>query len=382
MKIVRAIIIIFVLLATVPVFASDWPQYLGPSRNSVSDQKGILRSWPQQGPEVLWTVEVGIGFGGPVSKDGKVYLLDRDDKVGDTLRCFDLSSGKELWNFGYKAPGTVMFPGSRSVPAVDGNKVWEKDLGRSDNTFGYACSLVMFRNLLLIQFDQGAEEDQKSMMIAIDGATGNFAWQKERPVGTSWATLIIINAAGKNQLITCGNPWVIAYNPADGIEMWRAKCLSGYVAISPIYTDGIVVVIDMYNGFIAIRPDGSGDVTNTHIAWSIPEGTPEISSPISKDGLIFILIGDVYVACFRSSDGKELWEQRMKSYIWASPSLAGDRLFLLSVKGEMFIIEAGAEYKELAKCELYEACFATPAFVDGRIYIRGYNHLYCIGEKV
>jgi outer membrane protein assembly factor BamB len=83
-----------------------------------------LRSWGADGPEVLWTVSVGRGFGGPVIKDGKVYLLDRDDKVGDNLRCLDLSNGKELWNFAYDAPGSAMFPGSRSVPIVEGNKVY------------------------------------------------------------------------------------------------------------------------------------------------------------------------------------------------------------------------------------------------------------------
>ena len=79
--------------------AQDWPQYLGPTRNSISPQKGILRGWPEKGPEVLWTAAVGRGYGGPVIKDGKVYLLDRDDKVGDNLRCLDLSNGKELWQF-------------------------------------------------------------------------------------------------------------------------------------------------------------------------------------------------------------------------------------------------------------------------------------------
>ena len=104
--------------------ADDWPQYLGPNRNSTSAQKGILRSWPQNGPEVLWTVSLGKGFGGPVVKDGKVYLLDRDDKVGDSLRCFGLANGKPLWSFAYDAPGTVMFPGSRSVPTADGDNIY------------------------------------------------------------------------------------------------------------------------------------------------------------------------------------------------------------------------------------------------------------------
>src|ERR1035437_1969931 len=100
----RSIFILFCFVVIISTYAQDWPQYLGPNRNGLSAQKGILRSWPQQGPKVLWTVDVGIGFGGPVIKNGKVYLLDRDDKVGDKMRCLDLSSGKEIWNFGYAAP--------------------------------------------------------------------------------------------------------------------------------------------------------------------------------------------------------------------------------------------------------------------------------------
>ena len=120
----RSIFLFLCFVAITSTYAQDWPQYQGPDRNAVSVQKNILRTWPQQGPEVLWTVGVGIGFGGPVIKSGKVYLLDRDDNVGDKLRCFDLNSGKELWNFAYEAPGSVMFPGSRSVPTIDGNLIY------------------------------------------------------------------------------------------------------------------------------------------------------------------------------------------------------------------------------------------------------------------
>ena len=90
-------LLIVLLICAVNAYAQDWPQFLGPTRNSESPQKNILRSWPESGPEVLWTVNVGKGYGGPVVKDGKVYLLDRDDKVGETMRCFDLNSGEELW---------------------------------------------------------------------------------------------------------------------------------------------------------------------------------------------------------------------------------------------------------------------------------------------
>lgn len=118
------LVVIVVMATACNSLAADWPQYLGPDRNSTSPETGLLRSWPQDGPEVLWAVAVGRGYGGPVIQDGKVYVRDRDDEVGDSLRCFDLSSGKELWNFSYDAPGSVSFPGSRSVPTVDGNHIY------------------------------------------------------------------------------------------------------------------------------------------------------------------------------------------------------------------------------------------------------------------
>jgi hypothetical protein len=125
MKILQTISSEFLLFFfAISISAQDWPQFLGPERNSTSPQKNLLRAWPESGPDHLWSVNLGIGYGGPVVKDGKVYLLDRDDEVGDKLRCFDLNTGEELWKFEYDAPGSVMFPGSRSVPIVDDNYVY------------------------------------------------------------------------------------------------------------------------------------------------------------------------------------------------------------------------------------------------------------------
>jgi outer membrane protein assembly factor BamB len=118
------LIAIMVTLAVAGAVAADWPWIYGPNRNSTSDQKRLLRTWPKEGPRVLWTAPVGVGFGGPAISGGKVYLLDRDEKVGDKLRCFDLATGKELWSYSYDAPGRFMFSGSRTTPTVDGDKVY------------------------------------------------------------------------------------------------------------------------------------------------------------------------------------------------------------------------------------------------------------------
>ncbi len=119
-KLITVIVSVFVACA----FAADWPGYYGPKRDSTSTEKGLLRTWPKEGPKVLWMAPVGIGYGGPAVSGGKVYLLDRNDTVGDNLRCLDLSNGKELWSFAYNAPGSFNHPGSRSTPTVDGNNVY------------------------------------------------------------------------------------------------------------------------------------------------------------------------------------------------------------------------------------------------------------------
>ena len=124
MKARTGLIALLIASSVAYVCAADWPAYLGPRRDGTSTETGLLRSWPNEGPKVLWTAPVGIGYGGPVVSAGKVYLLDRDDAVGDTLRCLDFATGKELWNFTYKAPGRFDHPGSRTTPTVDGDLVY------------------------------------------------------------------------------------------------------------------------------------------------------------------------------------------------------------------------------------------------------------------
>jgi outer membrane protein assembly factor BamB len=115
---------LLVSISIATAYAADWPGYLGPNRDGTSAEKGLLRSWPTEGPTVLWTAPLGRGFAGPAVSRGKVYLLDRNDEVGDILRVYDFATGKELWTVAYDAPGSFEFPGSRSSPTVDGNIVY------------------------------------------------------------------------------------------------------------------------------------------------------------------------------------------------------------------------------------------------------------------
>ncbi len=390
--------------------AKNWASFRGPNGAGISTHTNVPTRWSgKTGEGILWKTEIPLpGNNSPVIWGDRIFLSGADPNSRQVF-CFDTSSGGLLWkgdilglpksneepleimeDTGFAAP-TVATDGRRvyaifatgDVGCFDfkGKKIWEKNLGRPDSSYGYASSLAMYQNLVLIQYDQGGVEDEKSELIAVDGFSGRIAWQTKRPVGNSWSSPIVASIGEQFQVITCGDPWVVAYNPADGAELWRVNCLSGDIAPSAICANGLVLVIEPYSKLVAIKPDGKGDVTKTHIAWISEEGGPDICSPVSNGKSVFLLATEGLLESYNVSDGKRLWEKDMKEYFLASPSLVGDKLYLLSEKGVMFIAEAESEYKELAKCELDEKCHASPAFADGRIYIRGLENLYCIGSR-
>ena len=389
---------------------TEWASFRGPNGAGISAYTNVPSSWDGKTAQgILWKTEIPLpGNNSPVVWGDRVFLSGADPNNRQVF-CFDASTGQLLWKgdvlgltkkdeeplqmseeTGYAAP-TVATDG-RHVCAIfptgdiacfdfTGKKVWEQNLGRPDSAYGYASSLAVYKNMFLIQYDQGGVEDEKSNMIALDGFSGRIAWQTKRPVGNSWSSPIVAKVGEQLQIITCADPWVIGYNPSDGTELWRVKCLSGDIAPSPSYANGLVFVIEPYSKVVAIKPDGKGDVTKTNVAWVNDEGGPDICSPLSNDKYVFLMATEGLLQCLNFSDGKKVWEKDLQEYFLASPSLVGDKLYLLSEKGVMYIAEAGAEYKQLAKCELGEKCFASPAFADGRIYIRGIKNLYCIGNS-
>lgn len=420
--------------ASMEEISKNWAGFRGPGGSGISTHRNVPTNWNgKTGEGIVWKAEVPLpGHNSPIVWENRVFVSGADPNKREVY-CFDASSGKLLWQGTVKAvapppdeplelgketsyAAPTMVTDGRRVCAIfpngdvgcfdfEGKQLWSKNLGTPDSAYGYTSSLALYKNLLLIQYDQGDVEDEKSKLIALKTFSGRIAWQVKRPVPGSWASPIVADVNGQYRVITCGDPWVIAYDPNNGAELWRAECLGGDVAPSPIYvphqnrpepdlypdankpapkkTDfraGLIFAIEPYGKLVAIRPDGRGDVTKTHIAWSVEDSTPDICSPVSTGELIFLLTTDGLLICYKVADGKKLWEEDLRMDFLASPSLVGDRLYLLSGKGVMFIVAAGAEYKELGKCELGEDCCASPAFADGRIYIRGEANLYCIGK--
>ncbi|MHC4726373.1 MAG: outer membrane protein assembly factor BamB family protein [Planctomycetota bacterium] len=389
----------------------NWPYFRGPEGLGISAYTNVPDSWnDESGEGIIWKTKIPLhGNNSPVVWEDRVFLSGGDPNELKVF-CFDTDSGKLLWtgevpsphlknkeepfevmeDTGFAAP-TLVTDGRRvyaifatgDIGAFDfnGKSVWTRSLGIPDSSYSYASSLAMYQNLVLIQFDQGGPEDGISRMIALDGPTGQTVWETKRPVPNSWSSPIVTKIGEQFQLITCGDPWVIAYDPANGDELWRVDCLYGDIAPSAIYANGLIFTIEPDASLFAIRSGGQGDVTKTHIAWNNDEWGPSICSPVSTGELVFLLASEGLLACYKNSDGTKLYEQDLRENFMASPTLVGDKLYLLTEEGVMLIIQAGPEYKELTKCELGEKCYASPAFLDGRIYIRGLENLYCIGTK-
>jgi outer membrane protein assembly factor BamB len=396
-----------------PSFASreernqQWPRFRGPGGAGLSVYTNVPTSWNgKTGDGVLWKTRIPLpGHNSPVVWHDRIFLSGADPNARQVY-CFDAGSGQLLWqgdvpmtppregkfemmeDTGYAA-STVATDGRRvyaifpsgDVAGFDfnGRRLWHKALGIPDSAYGYASSLDTYEKLVVIQYDQGDGREGKSRLYALDGITGHIAWEARRETPSSWTTPIVVDVAGQAQLITVANPLVVSYNPADGTELWRAECVAGDVTPSPICAGGLVLAIEPYSQLVAIKPTGQGDVTKTHIAWKMDEGAPDICSPVSNGTYVYLLGSEGPLTCCHVADGQKVFEQEFREQFRASPSIVGTTLYLLSLKGVMHIVQSGPEYKELGTCELGEECLASPAFADGRIYIRGAENLYCIG---
>ena len=411
--------VVVLLVCVANVFADDWPQFLGPNRNSISAQKGILRTWPQNGPEVLWTVSVGRGFGGPVVKDGKVYLLDRDDQVGDNLRCLDLSNGKELWKFAYNAPGSVSYPGSRSIPIVDGNNVyscgpygdlycidinthkpiWNKNVWKDfsgDRIPRWAITQnpLIYGDLLML-----ASQAPQAGVVAYVKLTGNVEWTTPSLGAAGYVSPSIVKVNGQDHLVmvtasvgrgeSASGGKVVGIDPLTGKILWD---YTNWQCIIPVPSavdagEGRLLITGGYEAGAAMikvekKADDSYGVTELYKTIEFGAHTlPPIlydgyfyahySTNERKDGMVCMGI-----------DGEIKWKTRRSPLFDKGSMILADGLLLCTDgKEKLYLIEPDpSAFKPLATADLLEGKqnWAPLALVDGKLLIRDQSQLKCV----
>ncbi len=382
-------------------FQTNWPRFRG------WDGSGAAAWDLKTMPSILWRSAIPApGHSSPIVWGDRVFISGGTADRREVF-CYSASSGALLWqraienvpgnpskapeapeDTGYAAP--TMATDGRRVYAIfangdlgalnfDGSVAWTKYLGPLKNPYGYAASLAVWGDNLLIQLDQGETRAAGSKLISLQGASGRVLWERSRPVPASWATPIVIEAAGKTQIITLGNPWVIAYTLADGNELWRAQLLENEVVPSPVFAGGFVFLLSPGTRLMALRPDGTGDVSKTGVAWATEENVPDIASPVGNGELVFTVTSGGMATCFGANDGKKIWETNLDTEVQASPGLLGGRLFILGEYGALVTLQAGRELHEMGRTQLPDKFDASPAFANGHVFLRGVTNLYCLG---
>jgi outer membrane protein assembly factor BamB len=375
-----------------------WPSFRGPDGLSRAE----AGPWPIQwdggsGKGIVWKTPVPLsGRSSPVVWKDKIFLSGGDDETLE-IYCFEVASGELIWRYqvqeaapGQRPPVTDDTGHAASTMAVDGDRVyavfstgdlvavdfggnlaWQQDLGPPDNPYGHASSLIPYRGLIYILYDHRAS----SSLIALNGETGEIVWETFRDMEVSWTTPILIHAAGGDQLVVSGNPYVAAYEPLTGDEVWRLALLSGEVASSPAWAGSRVFAANEYATLAAISLGNEPDVV-----WEYGEDLPEVSSVLATGNHLYMANGSGTVTCLDQQDGTVLWRHEFEEGFYSSPVLAGGNIYILDRSGTMQIFADAESFQPVASSALGEAANCTAAFVDGRIYLRGEENLYCIGE--
>lgn len=398
--------------ASIEELRKNWTRFLGPDGNNSSMSANPPAKWDVQGGGgVAWKTAVPVpGFNSPIAWGDRVFLSGGDAEKREVI-CLEAKSGKILWReavadvpgspakmpeipetTGFAAPSmatdgrrvyVIFANGDLAAFSLEGKRAWTKYVGPVKNAYGHATSLATWRDRLILQFDQGEAEEGKSKLYCIDGRTGQIVWQKQRKAGASWASPAVFEAGGKAQIVVLSLPFAMSYAANDGAELWKVDCLNGEVTPSPIFAGGYVLVASPSEKLLAIKPDGQGDVTKTHVAWTNEDNVPDVTSPASNGQLVFLLTTSGLLTCVDIKDGKKLWEHDYEVECHASPAIAGNKLYVFTQKGGAVVIEASREYKELFKTEMGDAFHASPAFVDDRMFVRGVTNVWCLsaGQK-
>ena len=416
-----------VLLFFMPclLLSENWPNWRGPSGDGISLEKGIPVKWSPT-ENIAWRVAIpGKGHSSPVVWDNKVFLTTcLPEKEQRLLLCLDQRTGKKLWQkvvlnspletihpLNSRASGTPATDGQhvfvtfmkaddRKIPApnvgtqrlitpgkiivaaydLDGEQKWKINVGDFISAHGFNTCPVLFEDLVIINGDH----DGDAYLVALERKTGRERWRIERENKTrSYATPIIREIGGRTQMILSGSLCVASYDPHNGKRHWIVDGPTEQFVASMVYNGEYVFVTAGYpeRHILAIRPDGSGNVTDTHVAWRTNRGAAYVPSPIFAGPYLLVVADSGIASCFNAKTGKRHWMERLPGGHSPSTVSADGLVYFTSDRGVTTIVRPGKMFNIIARNELGEQISASPAISQGQIFLRTHQHLYCIGSK-
>ena len=374
--------------------------FRGNNSSGVSSARGIATNWNLKSKKnILWQVAIPKhGYNSPVINGRNVFITGADKNARE-LYCYDVYTGELKWTVkADKIPGSpssmpkvnadtglaastvatngqqvcaIFATGDVICADMEGKRLWAKNLGVPDNHYGYASSLLMYGNSLIIQYQNNSD----GKILALNTKNGKQLWSKASKDKIAWSSPIITSLGGKPALVVMGNPAIAAYNPANGAELWRVDCMSGEVGASPASSGGLVYGASEYAKCIAI--DGATGET----VWEASDYLPECSSLCATKNFVFCATSYGMVCAYDAKTGELKKEHDLTTPFYSSPVVADGKVYLFSNSGKAYIFSAG-DFSLITAFETGEKTFATPAFTDGMMVVRTDKSLYCVGKKI
>jgi len=407
----RSLIVILIMLilhSTSFAQTQNWPCFRGPNGDGTSIETNIPTKWDSE-TNVLWKIQVpGTGHSSPIVWEDKLFLAtatrDTQEKI---LLCYDNSDGKLLWQ---KTVLKTTFENKHNdnsfasgTPATDGNliyvsfldgddvfvaaydfsgkQIWAQRPGKFSSPHGYSCSPVLYENKVIIN----GNSKENSFVAALNKTNGQIIWKNPQVKSAhSFSTPIIREMAGKTQMIFGGNMEISSYNPDDGSRYWFVSGPSEDFCSSPVYIAkaNLILISSAWpqRHLLAIKPDGSGDVTDSHVVWQTRKGGYYVPSPVCTNDYLFTTMTNGQVHCIEISTGNTLWAEDLgKQY--ASSVLVNGLVYMPNDEGVITVIKPGPTFEYISRNSIGERMNASPAISNGRIYLRGDKHLFCVGKN-
>jgi outer membrane protein assembly factor BamB len=388
------------LLLSILVLAQDWPEFRGPSGQGHSDERGLPLTWSET-QHVRWKAAIpGRGWSSPAIQGERIWLTTATEE-GKSLRAvsIDLKTGSILRNvevFRLKSAGPLHSKNSLAspTPVLEGDRVylhfgahgtacltqsgevvWKTRLDYDNGQHGPGGSPVIYDDLLIMSCDgQDAQ-----FVVALDKQTGKVRWKKSRAGAQAYTTPLVVRLPAGDQVISPGAFRAVAYEPRTGKELWQVTYGDGFSNVPrPVYGHGLAFICTgfMQPALMAVRVDGRGDVTRSHVAWTLKRGVSLTPSPLLVGDELYLVSDNGIASCVDAKTGQPYWQVRLGGNHSASPVYADGRIYFLSEEGESVVIAPGKQFKALAKNQLDGQTLASMAVSGGSIFVRSQTHLY------
>ena len=402
----------------VPMHAEDWPCFRGPTRQGISHEQNVPTRWDST-ENVLWKTPIpGEGWSSPIVWGNRVFFTTTTQEgTSYSLLCIDRENGSIVWDkkvlqqetghknrlnsYATSTPATdgekvyvLACDGTLAAVSMQGEVIWKNHEIDYYSEHGLAVSPLLYKDLVIWPFDGSSSGPNdklgwqvpwdRALILAVDKNTGKTRWRGKRGLSRiAHVTPQIVEVNGADQLVSGAGDVIQGFDLQTGQMIWSARSPGEGVVPSIVASGEMVFATSGFGDSTvrAIRVDGKGEVTDTHIVWQTSKDVPMVPSMLYFEPYLYALTEAGVVTCIAGKTGEIVWRERLAGRYSASPVYVDGTILFLNEKGKSTIVKAGPEFEIIAENDLAERCLASPAISAGNVFIRTDAHLYCIGTR-